>query len=290
MCSKTLPVALSLAVSMIVGMAAGGAPALAEPHPFLGPLGGSSSPDTFTNPNGIAIDEASGDVYVADIGTNKVYKFEANGVPVEFSALHSNALSGPPGGSFSFPSERGTPAAIAVDNSSDPSDPSRGDLYVMDAGHNVIDKFSADGTYLSQITGPFEEGLVGLAVSAQGDLQVAVRSDGPSNLHENIALLDDSTENILFKQEEGRHGLEIFDPSSEENPPEDSFVVGPTGDYYTLFECGCAEKLGQTMAGLGRVDNGPGDVAMAVDPVSGHLYVDDQSSVVEWDAGGLDGY
>ena len=29
---------------------------------------------------------------------------------------------------------------------------------------------------------------------------------------------------------------------------------------------------------------------MAVDPVSGHLYLDDQSSVVEWDTGGLDGY
>ncbi len=50
------------------------------------------------------------------------------------------------------------------------------------------------------------------------------------------------------------------------------------------------EKFGQVLTGLGRVDNGPGDIAMAVDPASGHLYVDDQSSVVEWDTGGLDGY
>jgi hypothetical protein len=57
--------------------------------------------------------------------------------------------------------------------------------------------------------------------------------------------------------------------------------------------CGCVEKFGGGSAltvPLGRVDEGPGDVAMAVDPVSGHLYVDEQSSVAELDTGGMDGY
>ncbi len=288
MFSRRIATAVSLAVLAIVAMGTSAAPVLAAggAHPFVTSFG------SFTNPNGIAIDESTGDVYVADIGTNTVYKFDANGNPVEYSALHSNALAGAgtPAASFSFPSVSDTPAALAVDNSTGTSDPSRGDLYVMDAGHNAIDKFSADGTYLSQIVGPFQEGLVGLAVSAQGDLQVAVRTTGPSKLVEKIDVFDDSVENILLKQQEGRTGLEGFDPSSEYLPPEDGFAISPTGDYYTLFECGCAEKVGQTMSGLGRVNNGPGDVAMAVDPVSGHVYVDDQSSVVEWDAGGLDGY
>jgi DNA-binding beta-propeller fold protein YncE len=290
--SKTLTAAISLVVSMIVAMAAGASPALAEPHPFLGPLGGSSSPDTFTNPNGIAIDEASGDVYVADIGTNKVYKFEANGAPVELSALHSNALSGPPGDSFSFPSERGTPAAIAVDNSSDPSDPSRGDLYVMDAGHDVIDKFSSDGTYLSQITGPFEEGPIGVAVMTNGDLRVAVRSHTEAQvLLEKIDLFDNAAANDLIKQQEGGVGTEAnFDPSSRGGPPGYGFAIDPRGDYYNVFGCGCTEKFGGALTALGRVDSGSGDVAIAVDPASGHLYVDDQSSVAEWDTGELDGY
>src|ERR1700733_10428795 len=136
-----------LATFAVIGVTA--SPALAESHPKIGEFG------SFSNPNGIAIDESTGDVYVADIGTDTAYKFDANGAPVDFSALGSNALSGSatPAGSFSFPSAPNNPAAIAVDNSTNPSDPSAGDLYVMDAGNGVIDKFSPSGKYLSQITG-----------------------------------------------------------------------------------------------------------------------------------------
>ncbi len=281
-------VSLSVAI-VVLAMLGGATSAFAETHPFQFSFG------SFTNPNGIAVQESTGDVYVADIGTNTVYKFDANGSPVEFSALHSNALSGiaTPAGSFSFPSVSGTPAAIVVDNSTSASDPSRGDLYVMDAGHNAIDKFSADGTYISQVTGPFEEGLVGLAVTANGELRVAVLSRGglKDALLENIDLFDDSTANNLITVQEGAavNGAQL-DENVSELASEDSFAVSPTGDYYNVFpRCGCAEKFGQTLIPLGRVDSGPGDVAMAVDPVSGHLYADDQSSVVEWDAGGLDG-
>ncbi len=48
---------------------------------------GRGATEAFSNPNGIAIDESTGDVYVADIGTDTVYKFDANGNPVDFSAL-----------------------------------------------------------------------------------------------------------------------------------------------------------------------------------------------------------
>src|SRR5690348_15246086 len=112
--SRRIPAALSLAVAVTVALGVSASPALAEPHPpALVPSFGS-----FSNPNGIAVDEATGDVYVADIGTDTVYKFDASGTPVDFAALASNALSGAatPAGSFSFPSLYGTPAAIAVDN------------------------------------------------------------------------------------------------------------------------------------------------------------------------------
>lgn len=289
--AKGLRAALAVAVALGAWLCMGSAPALAagEAHPFQFSFG------SLTNPNGIAVDESTGDVYVADIGTNTVYKFDASGGPAEFAALHSNALSGgkTPAGSFSFPSSQGTPAAIAVDNSTSASDPSRGDLYVMDAGHNAIDKFSPDGTYLSQITGPFEEGPIGLGVIANGDLRVAVRVMAGSAriLAEEIDLFDNSAANTLIKQQEGEYGTEArYDPSIKGHLPENGFAVSPTGDAYNIFGCGCVEKFGQALAGLGRVDNGPGDVAMAVDPVTGHLYVDEQSSVVEWDTGGMDGY
>ena len=84
--------------------------AAGEPHPLTSSFERSSGVP-FSNPNGIAVDEATGDVYVADIGTDTVYKFDASGSPLDFAALGSNALSGAatPAGSFSFPSVYGSP-------------------------------------------------------------------------------------------------------------------------------------------------------------------------------------
>ncbi len=171
---------LALVFTLVLAtLAFSASPALAENPSLRDQLRNS-----FTNPNGIAVEESTGDVYVADIGTDTVSRFDADGNPVEFPALHSNVLTGAatPAGSFSFPSVYGSPAAIAVDNSSrHPSltgkaceefDPSAGDLYVMDSGHGVIDKFSPEGRYLSQIGGFEGEELLGLGVDGSGTVHV----------------------------------------------------------------------------------------------------------------------
>ena len=256
-------------------------PAFAESHPFLEPLGGSATPDTFTNPNGIAVEESTGDVYVAELGTDTISKFDSSGALVE-SWGTKGVLDGSatPAKSFSFPDVYGNPAEVAVDNSTSPSDPSAGDLYVMDAGpgHEAIDKFNAKGEYLNQITGPFSSALMGFAVEANGD----VRAGGPkaSDLFDNAA-----ANNFVTSFSTGSEQIE----GAAQLAQEYGFAVGPDGDGYLLFECGCVEKFGSSLARLGRVDSGPGDVAVAVDPVSGHLYVDDQASVAEWDTGALNG-
>ena len=131
--STLLLVLLALALTTSPAFAAG------EPHPSLFSFERSSGVP-FSDPNGIAIDEATGAVYVADMGTDSVYKFDTAGNPVDFAAgpgAGTNALTGAatPAGSFVFPgTEKDTPAALAVDNSTNPLDPSKGDLYVMDAG------------------------------------------------------------------------------------------------------------------------------------------------------------
>ena len=211
---------------------------------------------------------------------SKVSKFDANGEPIESWGTKgtldgSTTKTGP----FSFPSAPGNPAAIAVDNSTSPSDPSAGDLYVLDAGHNVIDKFSPGGLYLSQITSRFPGELLGLVVDASGQIRVSGAVVGIGML---IDVFDNSAANSFVTEiresAEGRVGMD----------PERGLAVGPGGDLYGRFQCGCTEKFGPGGEPLGRADVGP-DVADAVDPATGHLFVDEQSSVSEWDTGEMNG-
>ena len=259
---KRTPVALIV----FLGFLFSASPALAESHPPAVP----SSFGSFSNPNGIAVDESTGDVYVADIGTQTVYKFDASGNPVNFTAgagIGSNALtgipaqSGKPAESFSFPNVYGTPAAIAVDNSKSLSDPSAGDLYVMDAGHGVIDKFSPDGSYLSQIggftpsTGSADGELLGLGVDGGGTVHVDLSAEYSGTRGQ--LLIDEfdgaAVNHLIARQEwkqvsrDGATGL----PGSERRTH--GFAVSATGDDYPTYEpsCSCTLKFGQKLSALG---------------------------------------
>jgi DNA-binding beta-propeller fold protein YncE len=257
-------------------LAAGPAMAAEESHPFVSSFG------SFTNPNGIAVDESSGDVYVADLGTNTVSKFDASGASVE-SWGTKGVLDGTttPAGSFAFPNEPGNPAAIAVDNSTSPPDPSAGDLYVLDAGHKVIDKFNADGEALTPITGPFSFPPLGVGVDASGNVRVDVRGE---EFRLAIDVFDDAAVNGFVKlltqaSAQTSGGTQVYGFATARQP----------GSDYPLLSCGCVAKLGPNGEQLGRVDGTSTAVAVAVDPRSGHVFVDDQSSVTEFDTGEMNG-
>src|ERR1700735_5074596 len=97
--SRRIPTALSLAVAAIVALGAGASPALAagEPHPPIEHTGVET--DTFSNPNGIAVDESTGDVYVAQTGTSEQQTVSIEGGPeggsftLEFEGKKTSALS-----------------------------------------------------------------------------------------------------------------------------------------------------------------------------------------------------
>jgi DNA-binding beta-propeller fold protein YncE len=148
-----------------------GAPAQAlEVHRFERSFGSEGSgPGQLKAPEGVAVNDVTHDVYVADTGNARVEEFGPTGSPIgEFT---------PPGG-FVEPTE------IAVDNSGSPLDPSREDVYVVDTGRGVIDKFSSSGAYLGQIVetpeGKFEPGLSssrsiqGVAVDPSGTVWVTI--------------------------------------------------------------------------------------------------------------------
>jgi hypothetical protein len=270
-----------LTLIVFLGFLVSASPALAEPHPKVGEFG------SFTNPNGIAVDESSGDVYVADLGTNTVSKFDATGNPI-VSWAANGVLDGSttPAGSFSFPNEPDTSAALAVDNSKDPADASAGDLYVLDAGHNVIDKFNANGEALTPIADPGSS--LGLGIDASGDVRVEVK--GTSIPQESATDVFDNSAANGFVRHVQAQGEVIFDHI--EALPEHGFAAGSSaGSGYALFSspCGCVVKLGADGEEVGRVDPGSVAVAVAVDPTSGHVFVDGQSSVTEWDTGEMNG-
>jgi hypothetical protein len=95
---------------------------------------------------------SAGDVYVGGLSlinfSSYVYKFDANG---KYTGVELNG-SETPGGSFAFISistlkgSRG----LAVDSSSGAN---KSDVYVADAEHLVIDRFSESGKFLCEITG-----------------------------------------------------------------------------------------------------------------------------------------
>jgi hypothetical protein len=274
----------AISLTLVVILTVGVNPALADTHPFQFSFG------SLANPNGIAVDESSGDVYVADLGSStvsqSVSKFDPAGNLIESwgtkGVLDGSATSAGP---FAFPAtEAGTPAAIAVDNSTSPSDGSRGDLYVMDAGHNVIDKFNANGETLTPITGPLAGELLGLGVDADGNVRVDVNA-GQSFGIPAIDVFDNSAANhfVALLQDTVNS-----DQAKIKSSVAHGFAAGsPAGNDYLLFSCGCVEKAGPHAEELGRVDGGSEAVAAAVDRTTGHLYIDDQSSITEWDTGAM---
>jgi NHL repeat len=99
-------------------------------------LGGPGSGEgQFNEPAGVAVDDETGYVYVADSGNDRVEYFGANGVFV---------------GKFDLGVR---PEQIAVDNSGDPLDSSKGDVYVVGAGGTVIDRFGPEGMEGPPVTG-----------------------------------------------------------------------------------------------------------------------------------------
>jgi DNA-binding beta-propeller fold protein YncE len=164
-------------------------PALADTgHAYSSSFGAGELKD----PTGVAVNDATGDVYVLDQGDSRIVYFSAEGVKLgEFNGAATPAKE------FAFDGgELGN--GIAIDNScylrklAEPTcqkeDPSNGDVYVTDTGgvnsvgHSVVDKFEANGKYVDQIvansTGTrFSEagahGLVGVAVDQNGNVWVS---------------------------------------------------------------------------------------------------------------------
>ena len=173
-------------------------------HKFQAAFGtAGAGPGQLSKPWGVAVNDrtglepAAGDVYVLDSGNNRVARFSASGAflgqfngsgTYEVEGKVETGAAAPTGTLSSTTLGVVTPWAndlIAVDNSSNPLDPSAGDVYVIDPGHGVIDKFSGTGAYIGQITGTkdgaFQTGegerrsIMGVAVDQAGQVWTGTR-------------------------------------------------------------------------------------------------------------------
>jgi hypothetical protein len=155
-------------------------------HIFARSIGSAGAgPGEFTEPTGVAVEEvapgSAGNVYVTDTGNNRVEWFTQQGELLgEFDGHET------PEGSFAAPTE------ISIDNSTDPLDPSKGDIYVIDSGHDVVDKFDPTGKFVATISvgagGEPLGGLDGVAVDPAGLLwiyQASVEIDRYSSAVDN---------------------------------------------------------------------------------------------------------
>lgn len=122
-------------------------------RPFVSSFG------SFSEVQGIAVEQSTGDVYVLDAGNHSVSKFDASGTPVDFSALGTNVIEGV-GGAGNGENE------IAVDNSSGPDS---GDIYV--ANNSVVRIYGSTGTFLGELTGGE---TCGVAVGPAGTVYVGI--------------------------------------------------------------------------------------------------------------------
>ena len=249
--------------------------------PFLVPLGTFGGPGSaagqLDGPVGVAVDQHTRAVYVADGGNARIAKFSARGAfkgAWGWGVRDGNATSevcttkcqagiaGSGAGQFS------RPTSVAVDGSRR----APGNVYVGDAGNNVVVKLDARGNYLSTIDGsttpqgPYS-GLAGVAVDQSGNLWTV--DAGTGNVDE-----FDSQGNFL-QQWNDQFGFGTIAVA----------VDSTRGAAYVIRADGATARFTLTGVGPTPVDAGPG-IALALDPETGSLYVDHGGDVAIYDAAG----
>jgi hypothetical protein len=241
----------------------------AETRPPTGTVG------SFYWPGPVAVDQGTHDVYAVDF-LGKLERFDENGAPANFSALGTNELSG---GLGFYPREALN--EIAVDSTSH-------DFYLAGYFSGVIKAFQQNGEPREFTAGsaagsnelelPGYSEVCGVAVDSNGDIYMGDYVSGihvfapdgeeltsfPASEACNVAV-DSSGDVYVAGYVEGAGGVEKFTPSE--------FPVTSSTTYTSA----------------GQV-TGAAAYAIAVDPATGDLYVDEGNKVQVYDSSGAPRY
>ncbi len=253
--------ALAGALGGQLALAAGPAAALqgypAAPNIVFGASGAGNG--QFSSPAGVAVDDSSGDVYVADQGNNRVERFDAEGGYLS----QFNGSDNP-----SFPEGFSAPTGIAVDNSTGPS---KGDVYVIDQGHHAIDKFSSTGTFLFELKG--YENAFAVTVDSSGNVWAATRFEGESVPVNGFQEFSDAEENELLRAEHPR----LYPFAGIAVDSEESLYLFTTTEGNRFVE-----KWPHGHGATGKEVAACCATALALDTATNGVFVDEGSSIAEF--------
>lgn len=262
-----LPLAFVLAFLACAGVL-GGASASAEvTHNFKFAFNGSEIPGgSFGQDLGtVAVDRASGDVYVEAGNHDAVYKFDAIG-----KYLGEITGAAVPQGTLGLFYEA---SGIAVDNSGGPN---KGDLYVAGSENGVVYRFDSAGQLVAELKGSEtlagSFGPRGLAVDGSGDLYVADATDD---------VVDEFDTSGKFISE--LRSPEIVDPWA--------IAVDSSSNVYMLNNAEHRNAVKIEPGGGTSVLNTNSPTTVAVDPGTDHIYVAENhypssGRIVEYDESG----
>lgn len=200
----SLSVAL-VAISMAF-LAASSSAAITHNLESFSPIDGSGSGPVFDEPQGIAIDEATGNLFVTD-GTRIAILGAEGGIPVGIAAPHEV-----PG----IPFGENSQAGLAYDNSA--TSPARGTLYAFNPGTQAVQGYARNGASeryeLSGAEIPVPQAfIIGLSVDTAGNLYIS--NIGTQTIRKYSPLRALVTEYDLSTSSSGASGQSVVDSAGD---------------------------------------------------------------------------
>jgi DNA-binding beta-propeller fold protein YncE len=243
-----------------------------------------------------------GDVYVGGVNFSTgpyVYKFDANG---KYTGVALNG-SETPGGSFTFLSFETFEAStgVAVDGSTGANE---GDVYVADAEHHVIDRFSEAGKFLCEITGREYASLSSTEQEHEcaGSAGSKTPQNGftPGGALSEFGVAVDPVNGEVYVADPGDKAVDEFNQSGEYiGQITDSHLTNPgqlalnaTGELYVVNRSLDEEEDAVKFDAKGNfvsVLDESAPAYVAVDPANGRAFVDEtsgQEKIAEYDPSG----
>jgi hypothetical protein len=290
----------------VAALALSPAPALAAiTHPYTGKSFGSEGLNSggplgkFENPQGIAIEQSSGIVYVYDAGAGAIYKFNASGEPAPFSKFANEHAEHPDviAGVGTTGTDEGE---IAVDNSTGPT---KGDIYVAtgEDGYHVL-IYSPTGEALGELdgfagsssgteAGSFQERSkepCGVAVDSSGDVYVGLYDGEVSQVAKYApktgAVTNEDYTSSLFKLDyvcniaANPEGAVYTTPYFGSGSGTTKY---PASEFTTPTQFVAEREPGSRGAVVDTLGN-----SLAIDELTSDLYADETNAIAEYNSSG----